>query len=66
MELTGKNTIEELDTRNVDFDNHKVKETDVWRINFAKELGEIRGGDLEVQGMESDELHRILEYICTG
>ena len=66
MELTGKNTIEELDTRNVDFDYHKVKETDAWRINFAKELVEIRGGDLEVQGIESDELQQILEYICTG
>ena len=45
MELTGKNTIEELDTRNVDFDYHKVEETDTWRINFAKELVEIRAGE---------------------
>ena len=66
MELTVKNTIEEFDSRNVDFDYHKVKETDAWRINFAKELVEIRGGDLEVQGIESDELQQILEYICTG
>ena len=65
MEITGKNTIEELN-RNADFEYHKAGENDAWRINFAKELIEIRAGDLEVHGLESDELERILEHICAG
>ena len=65
MEITGKKTIEELN-RNADFEYHKAGENDAWRINFSKEIIEIRAGDLEVHGLESDELERILEHICTG
>ena len=65
MEITGKNTIEELN-RNAYFEYHKAGENDAWRTNFAKELIEIRAGDLEVHGIESDELEQILEHICTG
>ena len=65
MEITWKNTIQELNI-NVDFEYHKAGENDAWRINFAKELIEIRAGHLEVHGIESDELEQILEHICTG
>ena len=64
-EITEKNTIEELNI-NADFEYHKAGENHAWRINFAKELIEIRAGDLEVHGIESDGLDQILEHICTG
>ena len=66
MMLTNKNTIEELNVGNVDFDYYKVEENDDWKVKIAKELIEIRSGDLEVPGMEVEELKEILEFICTG
>ena len=66
MMLAGKNTVEELVMGNVDFDYHKVDESEAWRVDFVQEIIELRFGDLEVPGMDHDELQQILEYICTS
>ena len=66
MILANKNSIEELNVGNVDFEYLRVEENDEWKINIVKELIEIRSGGLEVPGMDSDELEEILEFICTG
>ena len=65
-DLTNKNTIGEFNAGNVDFDYYKVEEIDEWKVNIVKELIEIRSGELEVPGMEVDDLKEILECICTG
>ena len=42
MKITGKNTLEEFNLRNVYFEHRKAGETDDRRINVAKEIIEIR------------------------
>ena len=66
MMLAGKNTIEELEVGQVDFEYHEVKEINAWRVGFIKELIELRYGELEVPGMEVDEIKQILDYISAG
>ena len=63
MEITEKKSIVEL-KRNVDCEYYKAGETDAWKINFGKELIEIRVGCLEVPVIESDEIEQILEHLC--
>ena len=66
MILAGKNTIEELEVGKTDFEYHRVEESEEWRINFVKEVVDLRYGDLHVPGMGVDELNEILEYLCTS
>ena len=66
MILAGKNRVEDLEVGKVDFEYHKVEETEAWRIDFVQELIDLRYGDLHVPGMDVDELKEILDYICTS
>ena len=66
MMLAEKNTIEDLEVENADFDYYKLEENEEWKANIAQEIIDIRHGGLEVPGMEADELKEILDYICTG
>ena len=66
MILAGKNRVEDLEVGKVDFEYHKVEETEAWKIDFVQELIDLRYGDLHVPGTEVDELKEILDYICTS
>ena len=65
MLLAGQNRIDDLDAT-ADFEYHKLHEDEGWKANLAIELVEIRSGSLEVHGMEIDEIHQILQYVCTS
>ena len=67
MLLTGKNTIEEV--KETDLDDMvyvPVKNEDLWKIKFVKELINTREGFLYVENFEDDELNEVLEYLCTS
>ena len=67
MLLTGKNTIEEV--KETDLDNMvyvPVKNEDLWKIKFVKELINTREGFLYVENFEDDEVNEVLEYLCTS
>ena len=66
MMLAEKNTVEELEVGNVDFDYFKLEDDEEWKVKIAQEIIDVRHGGLEVPGMEADELKEILDYICTG
>lgn len=66
MILAEKNSIDELENSIIDFDYYKVEECESWRIDIMKELIDVRYGDLEATGMESEELGEILAFICTS
>ena len=66
MLLTEKNRICELKAGNVDFAYHKINEADEWKIDFIKEIIDVKNDNLNVAGMELDEIEEILEYLCTG
>ena len=65
MLLTGKNTIDELESGKVDFEYHQVEQHDQWRINVIKEQIDVRTGELSIPGIELKEVEEILEHICT-
>ena len=65
MLQAGLNRLEDLKVSNCDFDYNKVGEADVWRLDFVRELVELRNGDLVVPGMNHEDLEVILEYLCT-
>ena len=65
MILANKNTIEDLEKGNIDFEYHAVDPREAWRIEFAKELIDLKHGELEVEGITPNELNQILDYVCT-
>ena len=62
---TGKNMTSELFTGDVDFKYHKVPEDEAWRVDFIKEIIEIKHGELEVSGFTKEELIEIQDFLCT-
>ena len=64
MLLTGQNRVEDLKAGNVDFDYHTVSEANRWKIDFIRELIDVRDDELTVDGMDQDEVEEILEYLC--
>ena len=44
----------------------RVADEEKFRINFIKELIDVKHGDLEVAGFLDDELEEIVEYLCTS
>ena len=65
MLLAGKTRIDDLD-HNTTIDYHPVDEKDMWKVELIKELIDVKTGGLEVQGIETEEIQHILEYICTS
>ena len=53
---------------NVVFVCHIINEADEWKIDFVKELIDVnvKNDNLNVAGMDLDEIEEILEYLCTG
>jgi hypothetical protein len=50
------------DAANIEF--ARVADEDKVRINFIKELIDVKHGNLEVEGFLDDELEPIVEYLC--
>ena len=65
MLLAEMNRIEDLEAGKTDFDYHPVDKADHWRIDFIKELVDVKHDDLVIPGLEKNELEEILEYLCT-
>ena len=65
MLMAEKNTIEELEMGGVEIKYHDIVESEVWRVDFIKEVVDLKYGDLEVQGFTREELETIQEYLCT-
>ena len=53
------------DIKNVDIQYHMVPESEAWRVDFVKEIVDMKHGELEVPGMLLTELDYILNYLCT-
>ena len=81
--LTGKNIRFVLDKLNVedifqvnpdrvktDFKFAKISEENSWRVNFAKEIVNLKQNvlqlDPDTNTLSEDELQEILDYICTS
>ena len=64
MLMSGKLSVKEL--KYVDIPYYEVSENDEWKIEFVKELLDIKHGDTNLPGWEQEELDYILNYLCIG
>ena len=44
---------------------HEVSEEQAWRVGVAKELTDVKFGEMYVEGFSRKELNLILNYVCT-
>ena len=65
MLLSGKNTIEEVLDSTVDFEYHKLEEDQNWKVNMLEEIIDALHGEKIIEELETDDLHDILECLCT-
>ena len=66
MTLVGKDSIESLnqfDANTITYANIEVK--NVWRVNFVKEITDIKFGENYLDNFKRKELNTILRDICT-
>ena len=66
MMLAGVNKIEDLEAAKVDFSYHTVSSADEWKINFVKEVTDVKNDELAVEGWNRKELEAILEHLCSN
>ena len=52
------------DAPNIEFE--RVADEDAYKINFIKELIDVKHGKLEVNGFSNDELEQIMDFLCTS
>ena len=58
--------IEDMKPGKVDFEYHKVKKIDEWKIWFVQEIVDVKQEELNITGMDLAEIEEILEYLCTS
>ena len=63
MLMAEKNTIEELEMGGVDIKYHDILESEFWRVDFIREVVDLKYGELE--GFTTEELEIIQDYLCT-
>ena len=66
MLQSGKNSIDDVGPGKVHLDYHTVPEDQAWRIQYVKELIDVKFDKLTVPEMTKTELDKILELMCTG
>ena len=66
MLMLGKGTVQDIQINDIDSEEYNmVPQSEAWRIYLVKELLDIKHENVEVLGMENDELDQILDHICT-
>ena len=65
MLLTDKNCIDDLESGKVDVKYHEIQESEAWRVDFIREVVDVKIGDLVVPGFDIEELEFIQEQLCT-
>ena len=66
MKIVGKHSIDDL--RRKDFDNLRyqpVSKEDEWKVNIAREIIDVKCGNLNINNMTTKEVGEMLYYIVT-
>ena len=66
MKLVDKDSIESLnqfDANNITYAN--IEDENVWRVNFVREITDIKFGENYLDNFKRKELNTILRNICT-
>ena len=67
MLLVKKTSIDNLNPTDSDIIKYwPVEEENKWKIDIAKELLEVRSGNMELENFKSKEVQEMLSFICTS
>ena len=58
--------IRDLKPHHVTAKYRNIPEGEEYRVNFVKEIIEVKNNNLEVNGFDADELQEILEHLCVS
>ena len=65
--LTNNDTIEEINIEDIKkLKYHQIDENEIWKVNFIKEITNLKFNQLEVEDFSREELDEILSYLCTS
>ena len=65
--FTNKHNIEDFTKDDIQkLENAPIDEKDKWKVNFIKEITDIKFNKLIVEDFTTEELDDILEYLCTS
>ena len=62
----SKVNIEELLEKNIEIKYHEITDENVWKIDFIKEIVNLKEDWLTLHGFGKTQLDEILEHLCTG
>ena len=62
----SKVNIEELLGKNIERKYHQITDENVWKIDFIKEIVNLKEDWLTLHGFGKTQLDEILEHLCTG
>ena len=65
MLMTDNNCIEDLEHGRTEVKYHEIEDSEAWRVDFLKEVVDIKYGNLLVPGFDLEELEFIQEQLCT-
>ena len=67
MQLCQKESINELkpsDSKMIRY--HPIPEEEKWKVQYIKEIIEVRTGNMSIEGFSQYELDEIMEFMCTS
>ena len=67
MQLSEKDSINELtpsDSKSIRY--HQIPEEEKWKVQYIKEIIEVRTGNMDIEGFSQYELDEIMEFMCTS
>ena len=67
MLLTDKNNIDDIgrdDIRKIRY--NKIDPNENWKVDFIREITDVKFDQLEVENFAKEELEEILEFLCTS
>ena len=65
--LTNKHSINELKKDDINqIKYNEINKEDEWKVNFIKEIIDIKANQIEVENFSYDELDEILNHLCTS
>ena len=65
MLLAERSRVEDLENNEINVEYHEIPDSEKWRVDFIKEVVELKLGELVVEGFTAKELEEIQDYLCT-
>ena len=67
MLLTKKSRIEDVSISDIKQLNYvPTPDNEEWKLNFIKEIQEVKYGNMEIRDFNAEDIKAIIEYVCTN